>query len=139
MRINLLNFLVDSVLNLKQKYHFKRFTFTFPENQPRSTQASQAYVTSVECSWCRVTNRLDYQPLFGKMSPALIPRGRIKDRTRETAEIEPTLQTFRRCMRNKIPVIIKHGLRTGYKTRTRYKMRTTDYVGKNSAYWFLVR
>ena len=28
--------------------------------------------------------RLDYQPLFGKMSPR-----RIKDRTRETAEIEP--------------------------------------------------
>ena len=56
LRIKLLNFLVDSVLNLKQKNHFKRFTFTFPENQPLSTQASQAYVTSVECSWCRVTN-----------------------------------------------------------------------------------
>ena len=25
------------------------------------------------------------------------------------------------------------GLRTGYKTRTRYKMRTTDNVGKNCA------
>ena len=25
-----------------------------------------------------------------------------------------------------------HGLRTGYKTRTRYKMRTPDYVYKNS-------
>ena len=28
-----------------------------------------------------------------------------------------------------------HGLRTGYKTRTRYKMRTTDNVGKNCANW----
>ena len=35
--------------------------------------------------------RLDYQPLFGKMSPHSSPvsSGRIKDRTRETAEIEP--------------------------------------------------
>ena len=38
-------------------------------------------------------SRLDYQPLFGKMSPHSSPRkslssGRIKDRTRET-EIEP--------------------------------------------------
>ena len=36
--------------------------------------------------------RLDYQPLFGKMSPHSSPErfsGRIKDRTRETAEIEP--------------------------------------------------
>ena len=39
--------------------------------------------------------RLDYQPLFGKMSPHSSPRRRIKifgedqDRTRETAEIEP--------------------------------------------------
>ena len=34
--------------------------------------------------------RLDYQPLFGENEPALIPPegGRIKDRTRETAEIE---------------------------------------------------
>ena len=29
------------------------------------------------------TGRLDYQPLFGKMSP------HFKDRTRETVEIEP--------------------------------------------------
>ena len=35
-------------------------------------------------------SRLDYQPLFGKMSPHSSPfSGRIKDRTRETAEIEP--------------------------------------------------
>ena len=36
-------------------------------------------------------SRLDYQPLFGKMSPHSFPRKkmRIKDRTRETAEIEP--------------------------------------------------
>ena len=39
--------------------------------------------------------RLDCQPLFGKMSPQSFPiwsslsSGRIKDRTRETAEIEP--------------------------------------------------
>ena len=33
--------------------------------------------------------RLDYQPLFGKMSPHS-SSGRIKDRTQETAEIEPT-------------------------------------------------
>ena len=34
--------------------------------------------------------RLDYQPLFGKMSPHSSPSsGRIKDRTRETVEIEP--------------------------------------------------
>ena len=42
-----------------------------------------------------VTTRLDYQPLFGKMSPHSSPEralfsGRIKDRTRETAEIEPS-------------------------------------------------
>ena len=30
-----------------------------------------------------------------------------------------------------------HGLRTGYKTRTRYKMRTTDHVGKNCASWIV--
>ena len=39
--------------------------------------------------------RLDYQPLFGKMSPHSSPRksssGRIKDQTRETAEIEPNI------------------------------------------------
>ena len=34
-----------------------------------------------------------------------------------------------------IPVSLKHGLRTGYKTRSRYKMRTVDYVGKNGANW----
>ena len=36
--------------------------------------------------------RLDYQPLFGKMSPhssSRLSSGRIKDRTQETAEIEP--------------------------------------------------
>ena len=33
--------------------------------------------------------KLDYQPLFGKMSPQSSSSGRIKDRTRETAEIEP--------------------------------------------------
>jgi len=38
--------------------------------------------TNCHASW------LDYQPLFGKMSPHW---GRIKDRTRETAEIEPTM------------------------------------------------
>ena len=32
--------------------------------------------------------RLDYQPLFGKMSPHS-SSGSIKDRTRETAEMEP--------------------------------------------------
>ena len=39
-------------------------------------------------------DRLDYQPLFGKMSQHSSPEreGRIKDRTRETAEIEPTSQ-----------------------------------------------
>ena len=30
------------------------------------------------------------------------------------------------------PQTVDRGLRTGYKTRTRYKMRTTDYVYKNS-------
>ena len=34
--------------------------------------------------WCR----LDYQPLFGKMSPHSSP-GEDQDRTRETAKIEP--------------------------------------------------
>ena len=38
-------------------------------------------------------NRLDYQALFGKMSPhsssESLSSGRIKERTRETAEIEP--------------------------------------------------
>ena len=43
---------------------------------------------------CTVLCRLDYQPLFGEMSPYSSPEralssGRIKDRTRETAEIEP--------------------------------------------------
>lgn len=35
--------------------------------------------------------KFDYQPLFGKNEPALIPSssGRIKDRTRGTSEIEP--------------------------------------------------
>ena len=33
---------------------------------------------------------LDYQPLFGKNEPAL-----IKDRTRETAEIEPRTTTYK--------------------------------------------
>ena len=32
-----------------------------------------------------------------------------------------------------------HGLRTGYKTQTRYKMWTMGYVGKNCANWFQVR
>ena len=36
-------------------------------------------------------SRLDYQPLFGKMS---LHPGRIKDRTRETAEIEPILRAL---------------------------------------------
>ena len=37
-----------------------------------------------------ISRRLDYQPLFGKMSPHSSPeRRRIKDWTRETAEIEP--------------------------------------------------
>ena len=36
------------------------------------------------------SSRLDYQPLFGKMSPHSSLQERIKDRTRETAEIEPT-------------------------------------------------
>ena len=38
--------------------------------------------------------RLDYQPLFGKMTPHSPPgkdQRLVKDRTRETAEIEPTL------------------------------------------------
>ena len=35
------------------------------------------------------TIRLDYQPLFGKMSPHSSASGKIKDQTRETAEIEP--------------------------------------------------
>ena len=40
--------------------------------------------------------RLDYQPLFGKMSPHSSPRrrGEDQDRTRETAEIEPILISF---------------------------------------------
>ena len=39
----------------------------------------------------RLESRLDYQPLFGKMSPHSSPSsGRIKDRTWETAEIEPS-------------------------------------------------
>ena len=37
------------------------------------------------CKKVEETFRLDYQPLFGKMSPHSSP----KDRTRETAEIEP--------------------------------------------------
>ena len=51
---------------------------------------------------CQIKPRLNYQPLFRKMSPHSSPRrsgwthaishlssGRIKDRTRETAEIKP--------------------------------------------------
>ena len=40
---------------------------------------------------CDELSRLDYQPLFRKMSPHSPPPppGWIKDRTRETAEIEP--------------------------------------------------
>ena len=34
---------------------------------------------------------------------------------------------------------VDHGLRTGYKTQTRYKMWTMGYVGKNCANWFQVR
>ena len=50
---------------------------------------------------CQIKPRLDYQPLFGKMSPHSSPRrsgwthvisrvssGRIKDQTRETVEIK---------------------------------------------------
>ena len=43
--------------------------------------------------------RLDYQPLFGKMSPHSSPERfsrRIKDRTRETAEIESRFSQERR-------------------------------------------
>ena len=36
------------------------------------------------------SSRLDYQPLFGKMSPHSSPM-RVKDQTRETTEIEPRL------------------------------------------------
>ena len=71
--------------------------------QPSDLVVSE--VTNFSCSICCpihgwVMNyyrnaRLDYQPLFGKMSPHSSPRrslssGRIKDRTRETVEIEPT-------------------------------------------------
>ena len=47
-------------------------------------------MNSSECKKCLLYYclRLDYQPLFVKMSPH---PGRIKDRTRETAEIEPTI------------------------------------------------
>ena len=31
---------------------------------------------------------------------------------------------------------VDHGLRTWYKTRSRYKMRTVDYVSKKWANWF---
>ena len=55
---------------------------------PPSVTASHEFATIT--LWIR----LDYQPLFGKMSPHSSPEslssGRIKDRTRETAEIEPT-------------------------------------------------
>ena len=44
--------------------------------------------------------RLDYQPLFGKMSPHSSPLsfGEDQDRTRETAEIEPT-----KCLAKTLP------------------------------------
>ena len=53
----------------------------------------------IEESLNRVLARLDYQPLFGKMSPHSSPErasGRIKDRTRETAEIESRFSQDRR-------------------------------------------
>ena len=45
------------------------------------------------CIRDRLSTRLDYQPLFRKMIPHSSPGdecGRIKDRTQETAEIEPS-------------------------------------------------
>ena len=41
----------------------------------------------------QVVGRLDYQPLITKMSRHSSPGGGIKDRTRDTAEIEPSQWT----------------------------------------------
>ena len=59
-----------------------------PGSPPPSVTASHEFATIT--LWIR----LDHQPLFGKISthssPESLSSGRIKDRTRETAEIEPT-------------------------------------------------
>ena len=55
--------------------------------KPLNAEVHLSRVSEVFFSGKREEARLDYQPLFGKMSPHSSPR--IKDRTRETAEIEP--------------------------------------------------
>ena len=55
---------------------------------PAFFQSKSMTFLAIHCN-----NRLDYQALFGKMSPhsssESLSSGRIKERTRETAEIEP--------------------------------------------------
>ena len=88
-------------------YLKKHFTFTVRFLKLRKTRKLLGKFTSsrngIKCCDCDAScygiytcARLDYQPLFGKISPHSSPEralfsGRIKDRTRETAEIEPTL------------------------------------------------
>ena len=94
-----------------------KFTHSLRPTSPRSTSVLQFFSLPISRSLvldprspfpifdCRSASvrkrefpnlvpRLDYQPLFGKMSPHSSPRslssGRIRDRTRETVEIEPT-------------------------------------------------
>ena len=75
--------------------------------------------------------------------------------SRETLERRKWPRKRTRCEAGSSSVIVKYecglrtadcglrttdcGLRTGGKTRTRYKMRTTDYIGKNFTNWFYVR
>ena len=68
--------------------------------------------------------------------------------SRETLERRKWPRKRTRCEAGSSSVIVKYecglrtadcGLRTGCKTWTRYKMRTTDYLGKNCTNWFYVR
>ena len=102
----------------------------------------------VASSYSELTKRLNTSVAKYSLSFFLGP-------SRETLERRKWPRKRTRCEAGSSSVIVKHecglrtadcglrtadcGLRTGGKTRTRYKMRTTDYIGKNCTNWSYVR
>ena len=127
-----------------------KFTHSLRPTSPRSTSVLQFFSLPIPRSLvldprspfsicdCRSCLRLDYQPLFGKMSPHSSPEslfsGRIKDRTRETAEIEPNRALVVRkriCeMANKVNFIVaskRLGTRLEFRWKPFWKRAGDDY------------
>ena len=69
--------------------------------------------------WCEFINLVGF---FGsyRLTPVTFFIIRSREAAQKTVSIKHGLRT------------VDHGLQTGYKIRTRYKTRTTDYVYKNS-------